>query len=92
MCGSWVLRLSWELINIRNVDNVTLEIDLSEESTRHNGYVFDLLINEQAYYEYITPIIHKLVGSYLSKMNAMVQPKICKASTRGFKKMFILEK
>ena len=67
-------QLSWEVINTRNVDNIALEIDHSEESIRHNEYVCGLLTNEQAYYEYITPIIHKQVDSYLNKMRAMFQP------------------
>ena len=71
-------QLSWEIINTRNVDNIALEIDHSEESIRHNEYVCGLLTNEQAYYEYITPIIHKQVDSYLNKMRAMFQPKSVK--------------
>lgn len=71
-------QLSWEIINTRNVDNIALEMDHSEESIRHNEYVCGLLTNEQAYYEYITPIIHKQVDSYLNKMRAMFQPKSVK--------------
>lgn len=71
-------QLSWEVINTRNVDNIALEIDHSEESIRHNEYVCGLLTNEQAYYEYITPIIHKQVDSYLNKMRAMFQPRSVK--------------
>lgn len=71
-------QLSWDIINTRNVDNIALEIDHSEESIRHNEYVCGLLTNEQAYYEYITPIIHKQVDSYLNKMRAIFQPKSVK--------------
>ena len=71
-------QLSWEVINTRNVGNIALEIDHSVESIRHNEYVCGLLTNEQAYYEYITPIIHKQVDSYLNKMRAMFQPKSVK--------------
>lgn len=60
------------------MDNIGLEIDHSEESIRHNEYVCGLLTNEQSYYEYITPIIHKQVDSYLNKMRAMFQPKSVK--------------
>lgn len=75
-------KLSWEVINTRNVDNIAIEIDHSEESTRHNEYVCSLLTNEQAYNEYISPIIHKQVDSYLSKMNTMFQPKSVKQALR----------
>ena len=78
-------KLSWEVINTRNVDNIALEIDHSEESTRHNEYVCGLLTNEQAYNEYISPIIHKQVDSYLSKMNVMFQPKSLKQALKALR-------
>ena len=78
-------KLSWEVINTRNVDNIAIEIDHSEESTRHNEYVCSLLTNEQAYNEYISPIIHKQVDSYLSKMNTMFQPKSVKQALRALR-------
>ena len=78
-------KLSWEVINTRNVDNIAIEIDHSEESTRHNDYVCGLLTNEQAYNEYISPIIHKQVDSYLSKMNVMFQPKSVKQALRALR-------
>ena len=78
-------KLSWEVINTRNVDNIAIEIDHSEESTRHNEYVCGLLTSEQAYNEYISPIIHKQVDSYLSKMNAMFQPKSLKQALKALR-------
>lgn len=80
---------SWEVINTRNVDNIALEIDHSEESIRHNEYVCDLLTNEQAYNEYISPIIRKQVDSYLSKMNAMFQPKSVKQALNALRNCLI---
>lgn len=79
-------QLSWEIINTRNVDNIALEIDHSEESIRHNEYVCGLLTNEQSYYEYKTPIIHKQVDSYLNKMNVMLQPKSVKQALKALGK------
>ncbi len=78
-------QLLWEVINTRNVNNIALEIDHSEESTRHNEFVCGLLTNEQAYNEYISPIIHKQVDSYLSKMNAMFQPKSLKQALKALR-------
>ena len=78
-------KISWEVINTRNVDNITLEIDHSEESARHNEYVCSLLTNGLAYNEYISPIVHKQVDSYLSKMNAMFQPKSVKQALRALR-------
>ena len=79
-------QLSWEVINTRNVDNIELEIDHSQETIRHNEYVCGLLTNEQAYNEYISPIILKHAGSYLSKMNVMFQPKSVKQALKALGK------
>lgn len=78
-------QIKYEVVNTRNVDNIAIEIDHSEESTRHNEYVCGLLTNEQVYNEYISPIIHKQVDSYLSKMNAMFQPKSVKQALRALR-------
>ena len=78
-------QITCEVVNTRNVDNIAIEIDHSEESTHHNEYVCGLLTNEQAYNEYISPIVHKQVDSYLSKMNAMFQPKSIKQALKALR-------
>lgn len=78
-------QIKYEVVNTRNVDNIAIEIDHSEESTRHNEYVCGLLTNEQVYNEYISPIIHKQVDSYLSKMNVMFQPKSLKQALKALR-------
>lgn len=82
-------QITCEVINTRNVDNIAIEIDHSEESIRHNEYVCGLLTDEQAYNEYISPIIHKQVGSYLSKMNAVFQPKSVKQALNALRNCLI---
>ena len=42
-------KVSWEVINTRNVDNVGIEIDSNEERNRHNEYLVDLLRNREKY-------------------------------------------
>ena len=42
-------KVSWEVINTRNVDNVGIEIDNNEERSRHNEYLVDLLKNREKY-------------------------------------------
>lgn len=75
-------QIAYEVINTRNVDNVAIEIDNSEESMRHNKYVCGLLTNRQAYNDYILPIMQKQVDSYLSKMEALFQPKTVKRALK----------
>lgn len=71
-----------EVINTRNVDNVAIEIDHSEESMRHNKYVCGLLTNRKAYTDYILPIMQNQVDSYLCKMEALFQPQTVKRSLK----------
>lgn len=71
-------QLSWEVINTRNVDNIALEIDHSEESIRHNEYLCNLLANKQTYNDYVLPIMQKHVKNYMGKMEVLFQPKTIK--------------
>lgn len=77
--------LAYEVINTRNVDNIAMEIDHSEESVKHNEYVCSLLANEQAYNDYVLPIMQKQVKSYMGKMEAMFQPKTTKQALKALK-------
>ena len=42
-------KVSWEVINTRNVDNMGIEIDNKEERRRHNEYLVELLKNQEKY-------------------------------------------
>lgn len=75
-------QITYEVVNTRNVDNIAIEIDHSEESMRHNEYVCGLLTNRQAYNDYILPIMQKQVDSYLSKMEVVFQPKTVKRALK----------
>lgn len=82
-------QLSWEVINTRNVDNIVLEIDHSEECFHHNEYVCSLLSNKQAYNDYIYPVIQKQVDGYLGKMEALFQPKTVKQALKGLRNCLV---
>lgn len=82
--------LAYEVINTRNVDNIAIEIDHSEESVKHNEYICSLLANEQAYNDYILPIIQKQINSYLGKMEVVFQPKTMKQVLKGLKNTIVL--
>ena len=86
-------QIKYEVINTRNIDNVAIEIDYTEESKKHNEYVCSLLTNRQAYNNYIQPIIKKQVYNYLDKMEVLFQPivlrffKYCKYYFLGHKRI-----
>lgn len=42
-------KVSWEVVNTRNVDNVGIEIDNKEERSRHNKYLVELLNSREKY-------------------------------------------
>lgn len=83
-------QITYEVINTRNIDNIAIEIDHSEESVKHNEYVCGLLANQQAYNDYVLPIIQKQVKSYMGKMEVMFQPKTMKQALRGLKNTIVL--
>ena len=76
-------QLSWEVINTRNVDNIALEVDHSEESVLHNEYVCNLLTNKQAYDAYVFPLIKQKAQSDMREIESLLQPKTIKQSLRA---------
>ena len=66
--------LRWEIINTRNIDNIALEIDHSEESKSHNEYVCGLLRNQQSYLDYMMPIMRKQNAYNMGRMETVFQP------------------
>lgn len=76
-------QLSWEVINTRNIDNIALGLDHSEESIRHNKYVCGLLTNKQAYNDYVFPIIKKKAQYDMKQIGVIFQPKTIKQCVRA---------
>ena len=75
-------QLSWEVVNTRNLDNIGLEIDHSEESVRHNEYVVNLLADKNAYYNYALPIIKCKAKNDIKEMELILQPKTIRQSIK----------
>ena len=74
--------LRWEIINTRNIDNIALEIDHSEESKSHNEYVCGLLRNQQSYLDYMMPIMRKQNAYNMGRMETVFQPHTVKRSIK----------
>lgn len=78
-------KITCEMINTRNIDNIAIEIDHSEESVKHNEYVCGLLNNRQAYYDYMTPVLQKQIKYDIGKMEALFQPKTIRQAMKALK-------
>jgi poly-gamma-glutamate synthesis protein (capsule biosynthesis protein) len=53
-------KLSWEVVNTKNVDNVGIEIDHVEERNKHNELLQRYLIDHEKYSHYFKKICEKL--------------------------------
>lgn len=76
-------QLSWKVINTRNIDNIALEIDHSEESIRHNEYICKLISDKKAYYDYALPIIMTKAKNDMKDVESLFQPTSIKQSLRA---------
>lgn len=54
-------RISCEVLNTRNVDNVGLEIDHDVKRNQHNGYLIEVLENQEKYYSVLMNECRELV-------------------------------
>ena len=53
-------KLSWEVVNTRNIDNVGIEIDHDKERLVHNEKLCHYLVNKEAYNNYFKIVCTKL--------------------------------
>lgn len=81
--------LSWKVINTRNIDNVALEIDHSEEAVAHNNYICGLLMDRKSYYDYMSPIMTQQVNSDLRRLENKFLPKTINGSFKIFVRCII---
>lgn len=52
-------KISWEVVNIRNVDNIGIEVDHRDEREKHNVTICDYLKNLDSYKSYLMPVLTK---------------------------------
>lgn len=62
-------RVSWEVINTRNIENRKLTIDKSEEAVHHNLRICKYLEDTQLYNDYFTPIAHIIYSDMMSRID-----------------------
>lgn len=75
--------LGWEVINTRNVDNVAIALDSSDERIKHNTRICNYLSDKDAYWSYLDPICEKIgYGSYLSVIDKSIHPHHLRAVTK----------
>ena len=75
-------KLSWKVVNTRNVDNVGIEIDDSNSRNEHNEMLCRYLKDEKAYNEYWLPIMKKQSACDLIIMKRAFQPKSIKEAIK----------
>ena len=81
--------LKWEVVNTRNVDNVQIEVDASDERIRHDEQICNYLIDKKAYWSYFDSVCEKLgYGQLLSIVDRTVHPHHKKATILSFLKMW----
>lgn len=80
-------KLTWEVVNTRNVDNVGIEIDHSEARTKHNETICHYLKDDGAYQEYLIPIMKKQTAANLTIMQRAFQPQSIKDVLKVFRKV-----
>ena len=78
--------IKYEVINTRNVDNIAIEIDHSEESRKHNDTICGILSNRQAYNDFILPYMQKLIKLDIGILQAFFQPQTIKQAWQSLKK------
>ncbi len=52
--------LSWEIVNIKNVDNLAIEIDFEDARNKHNETICQYLLNKECYCKYLERVCKDL--------------------------------
>ena len=66
-------KLSWEVVNTKNVDNVGIEIDHDESRKKHNGLLCQYLSDEKLYDDYLNNVCEELGIKELSIIDKNLQ-------------------
>lgn len=78
-------KISWEVVNTKNVNNVGIEIDYDDARNRHNEIICKYLTDEMAYLEYLAPIMKKQADGDLSIMQRAFQPQSIKEALKALR-------
>ena len=82
-------QITFEVVNTCNIDNIAIEIDHREDAINHNKYVCGLIVNNQSYYNYLSPIIKRQVRYDMRVMEEYFQSQTVKQAISVLKKCII---
>ena len=75
-------KLTWEVVNTRNVDNVGIEIDHDEARNKHNETICQYLTNKDKYNSYLKKICNDLGMKEMSIIDKTIHPQSLKECTK----------
>lgn len=75
-------RLSWEVVNIRNVDNRGIEIDHSPVRDKQNQEICTYLSDEKEYDQYLAKVCHDLGTKEMRIVDLTFHPQTLKECTK----------
>lgn len=76
-------KLSWEVVNTRNVDNVGIVIDYDKGRNVHNEHMCRYLKDNDEYNEYLIPIQTKQAKGELRSIESMFKPRSLKEALKA---------
>ena len=85
-------QITYEVINTRNIDNIALEIDHSKEAVAHNKYVCELLLNQESYSAYVSPILRRYAQNDMKRLEYIFQPRTIRSSFKLFVESIVRNK
>lgn len=74
--------LAWNVVNLKNIDNIAIEIDHSEAAQKHNELVCEYLKDRQKYDSLLQPWIENGVKKDILGMYDMFRPKTVRDAFR----------
>lgn len=74
-------RLTWEVVNTRNVDNVAIEIDYDKARNKHNETICQYLTDKDKYDAYLKKVCRSIGVGLLSIIDVSFHPQYLTKST-----------
>lgn len=83
-------KISWEVVNTKNVNNVGIEIDTIADRNSHNIYLCDLLRNQEKYRQVLDKECHRLATkNEMPIVDHTFHPSTLKSCTKELLKKWI---
>lgn len=75
-------KMSWEVVNTRNVDNLGIEIDTSEKRAEHNELIVSYIMDKEKYLECLQTVCKDLGNKEMFIIDRTFHSKSFKQSTK----------